>query len=57
MLEQYSESVSNLPVERMLNGYSVNTFRMMVGNVDGNMGEICAAALLIGAISCCYRCY
>ncbi len=49
-MSKYSESVSNLPVERMLNGYSVNTFRMMVGNVDGNMGEICAAALLIGAI-------
>lgn len=32
------------------NNKTVDTFKLMIGNTDGAMGEICAVALLIGAV-------
>lgn len=49
-MRKYSEGVMTLPVEILNRGKTVDNYQMMIGNVDGSMGEVCVIALLIGAV-------
>lgn len=49
-MRMYSEGLYVLPAELLSKGFPVNTPNMLLGKVDGSMGEVCGGALLIGMV-------
>lgn len=41
---------ANIAFDMIKDNKTVDAYRLMIGNIDGSMGEVCAIALLIGAV-------
>lgn len=50
VMRVYSNGAADLSVENLIDGKNIDTLSLIVGDSVGSMGEVCAAALLIGAI-------